>query len=274
MHIRRSPEEIAANRARYEDHQRRGLSFAPKALPEPSPLPAPPVDEARVLHRETLPGGWYHALRLKTGEVLRISLDQGFSSVALIAWSAADPSERLNLADTVKVQWTTALAKGRVLFSDMGRVMLSITEDSCGAHDALIGGSTEASNQRYESPVGAPLRDTRDNFVKLTMKLGLDRRDIPGALSLFSPVRVDEGGRFFWNAGLLNGADYVELRAEMDLTLGLSNCPHPLDPNPAYAPNPVSLTRLAAVPVPEDDLCRTATAEAVRGFENNALATL
>lgn len=274
MHIRRSPEDIAANRARYEDHQKRGLSFAPKALPAASPLPAPPVDAARVLHCETLPGGWYHALRLRSGEVLRIALDQGFSSVALVAWSAGDPSERLNLADTVKVQWTTALAKGRVLFSDMGRVMLSITEDSCGAHDCLVGGSTAESNGRYASGPGVLLRDTRDNFVKLALKLGLDRRDIPGVLSLFAPVRVEEDGRFFWDAGLLNGADYVDLRAEMDLTIGVSNCPHPLDPKPDYAPNPVTLTRLAALPVDADDLCRTATAEAVRGFENNALAAL
>ena len=36
MHIRRSPEEIAANRARYEEHQKKGLEFAPKALPAKS----------------------------------------------------------------------------------------------------------------------------------------------------------------------------------------------------------------------------------------------
>lgn len=271
MHIRRSPEEIAANRARYEEHQKKGLEFAPKALPGFSPLPEPAVDEAAVLHREAIPGGWYWSTRLRREEALRISLADGFSSVALIAWSAADPSERLNLPDTVKMQWTTGLSKGRVIFSDMGRVMFSITEDSSGAHDCLVGGSTAATNARYG---GTLLRDTRDNFVKLAMKLGLTRRDIPAALSLFAPVRVDAEGRFFWNPALLNGGDYVELRAEMDMIVGLSNCPHPLDPNPAYAPNAVTVTRLAARPVPADDLCRTATAEAVRGFENNALAIL
>jgi uncharacterized protein YcgI (DUF1989 family) len=64
--------------------------------------------------------------------------------------------------------------------------------------------------------------------------------------------------------------DYIELRAEMDLLIALSNCPHPLDPNPAYAPNPVTVTRFR-LPVSADDLCRTATAEAARGFENNAM---
>ena len=59
----------------------------------------------------------------------------------------------------------------------------------------------------------------------------------------------------------------------MDMLVGLSNCPHPLDPNPVYAPQPVTITRFrAAVPVP-DDLARTATAEAARAFENTAMSS-
>ena len=265
----RTAQQIAADRARYEDHQRRGLQFAPKALPGPSPLPAPPIPTDRVIHTETLPGGWYFATNLKRGEAIRIAQPHGPSSVALIAWNAADPSERLNLPDTVKVQWTTAIAKGRVIFSDMGRVMFSVIEDSSGAHDGLVGGSTAASNAaRYP---GIPTRNSRDNFILVAGRLGLTRRDIPLALSLFAPVRVKDDGGFVWRPELSHPGDYIELRAEMDLFVGLSNCPHPLDPAPDYAPHPVEVTRFRAT-IAADDLCRTATAEAVRGFENNALA--
>ena len=58
------------------------------------------------------------------------------------------------------------------------------------------------------------------------------------------------------------------------MIVGLSNCPHPLDPNPVYAPNSVTITRISATEPAVDDLCRTATAEAIRGFENNAFAAL
>ncbi|RCW20584.1 hypothetical protein DFR48_11338 [Ciceribacter lividus] len=270
MHIRRSPEEIAANRARYEEHQKKGFDFAPKALPDRSSLPAPTVPAESIVHREIIPGGWYWWTRVKKNETLRVSLDGGFSTVAMVAWNEADPSERLNLPDTVKLQWTTGLGKGRVIFSDMGKVMFSITEDSSGAHDCLMGGSTAASNaEKYGE---AKTRNTRDNFVIVATKLGLDKRDIPAALSLFAPVRVDAEGRFAWKPELLNGADYVELRAEMDMLVGFSNCPHPLDPKPEWTPAPVTVTRIAAVTPAADDLCRTATAEAVRGFENNARA--
>ncbi|MDR9803221.1 urea amidolyase associated protein UAAP1 [Rhizobium hidalgonense] len=268
MHVRRSPEEIAANRARYEEHQKKGLEFAPKALPGPSPLPAPAIDAAAVIHQETIAGGWYWSTKLACGEAIRIDQGESNSTVALVAWNADDTSERINLVDTAKVQWTTALSKGRVVFSDMGRVMFSMIEDSSGAHDCLMGGSTAASNAaKYP---GEKTRNTRDNLILAAVKLGLDRRDISGILNLFAPVRLAEGGGFGWQGKRSNSGDYVELRAEMDMLVGFSTCPHPLDPN-AYQPKPVVITRYKAAIPAADDLCRTATAEAVRGFENNAL---
>jgi urea carboxylase-associated protein 2 len=269
MHAKRSPEEIAANRQRYEEHQKKGLEFAPKALPAPSTLPAPAIEASAVVHQETIPGGWYWSTLLKRGEAIRIDQLEGISTVALVAWNAADTSERLNLVDTVKVQWTTALGKGRVIFSDMGRVMFSLIEDSSGAHDCLMGGSTAASNAiKYR---GAKTRNTRDNLVLVAGKLGLERRDIPAVLNLFAPVRIDDAGAFHWHGKRSNSGDYAEMRAEMDMLVGFSNCPHPLDPDPVYSPTPVTVTRFRPAASAADDLPRTATAEAVRGFENNAM---
>lgn len=267
----RTPAQIAADRARYEEHQRKGLAFATRALPEASPKPPAPIPTGSIIATETIPGGWYWSTRLRKGEALRIVQGKGRASVALVCWSARDPSERLNLPDTVKVQWDTRVQKGRVLFSDMGRVLLSVIEDSSGgAHDLLVGGSTATANAtKYP---GAVTRNTRDNLILAAGKIGLSRRDIPMALTLFAPVGVsDKDGHFSWQADRLTGGDYVDLRAEMDLLVALSTCPHPLDPSPSYAPDPVEVVRFRAE-VSADDLCRTATAEAVRGFENNARA--
>ena len=261
----RTPDQIAADRARYEEHQRKGLQNAPKALPGPSAVPAAPIGDP--IHIETIPGGWYWSTSLKAGESIRIAQEQGPSAVSMIAWSAADTSERLNLPDTVKVQWTTAIAKGRVLFTDMGRVLFSVTEAASTAHDGLVGGATAASNA---AKYNGDYRNTRDNFILVAGKLGLDRRDIPSAMTFFAPLRVDADGKFTWREELRIADDYVDLRAELDLIAAFSNCPHPLDPNPDYAPRPVTVTRFRA-PIAADDLCRTATAEAVRGYENNAM---
>ena len=83
-------------------------------------------------------------------------------------------------------------------------------------------------------------------------------------------MSVENGGRFVWDNGRRSGGDFIDLRAEMDLLVALSNCPHPLDPSPAYAPSAVDIVRYQAKPVGADDLCRTASAEAARAFENNA----
>lgn len=269
MHIHRTPEQIAADRQRYEEHQRIGLEFSPKTPPTPSPRPAPMPNAESVAMTRSVPGGWYTTQHLAKGEVLRLLPQGPVSAVALAAWSATDTTERMNLPDTVKLQWTTDLKKGRVIFSDMVRVMLSIVEDSCGAHDALTGGSTPATVAQYGDPT---LRNTRDNMVLAAAKLGLDRRDLMPVLNVFAPVRVDGEGKFEWRDGMISDGDWVELRAEMDLVIALSNCPHPMDPRAGEVPAPLEVTKIKAGPVPPDDLCRTATPEAQRGFENNAKA--
>ena len=263
-----SPEaQIAENRRRYEALKAAGTGNAPRQMPPPTARGAAQPAPKDVVLNEAIPGGWYANYRLRAGEHLRIENKDGTSAVALLAWNAADTSERLNHADTVKIQWTAALQKGRLVFSDMGRVLLSIVEDSSGAHDILVGGSSAATNaRRYGDNPG--LRNTRTNMQLAAAKFGLGPRDIPPLVTYFAPVFVAEDGTFAWRDGAREAGDLIELRAEMDLLVALSNCPHPLDPAPTYAPGPVTATIFKGLPVLEEDFCRTATVEAIRGFEN------
>jgi urea carboxylase-associated protein 2 len=261
--------EVAAYRKRYEELKAAGQGHAPRALPRPTPRDGAAIVASAIIHREIIPGGWYWTTRLNCGEALRLITTGGASSIGLLAWSAADTSERLNHADTIKVQWAASLRKGRVILSDMGRVLFSIVEDTTGgAHDALAGGSTTATNEaRYHTTT---LRNTRDNFILAAGKLGLDRRDVHPCISFFAPVNVDAEGRFQWDPSRRQTGDFIDLRAEMDVLVALSNCPHPLDPSPTYAPGDAEIVRYRTGRVGDDDLCRTASAEAARAFENNA----
>jgi len=152
----------------------------------------------------------------------------------------------------------------------MGKVMFSIIEDTCGAHDALTGGSTAASNARK---YGGDYRNTRDNFILAAAKLGLSRADIPLPVTFFAPVDIDARGRFVWNEAKRAKMDFVDLRAEMDVLAAISNCPHPFDPAPAYEPGTLEILRYRA-PAAADDFCRTGSAENIRAFENNDSALL
>ena len=262
--------------ARIELYRRRYLELkaagqAPaRPLPPPTARDAAPPDPLRVIHRETIPCGWYWATRLARGQALRLINRSATPGVSVMLWNADDSSERYNAGDTVKVQWSAALRKGRVLFSDMGRVLASITEDSCDAHDTLVGGSSAASNlEKYGAPCGdAGLRNTRDNLLLAAGKFGLSRRDLAACVSFFAPVATDAQGRFVWRGGRVQAGDFVELRAEMNLLLAISNCPHPLAPGSTYAPGEIEAVVWQAPPPTDDDPCRGGSAEALRGFAN------
>lgn len=261
--------EVAAHTRRYNELKAAGQEHAPRALPAPTARDAAPIAADAIIHREVIPAGWYWTTRLNRGDTLRIVNTSGASTVSLLAWNAADTTERLNHADTIKVQWAARLQKGRVLLSDMGRALLGITEDTSAAHDAVVGGSTAATNQvKYGD---GNFRNTRDNFILAANKLGLDRRDVHPCVSFFAPVAIDADGKFVWSAPRRAKDDFVDLRAEMDLLIALSNCPHPLDPAERYPQGSVEIVRYHAARPAADDLCRTATAEAIRAFENNAL---
>ena len=88
---------------------------------------------------ETLLGGQAWSRRLARGQILRLTDTTGRACVSALFYNARDPIERYNMADTLKAQYTAFLTVGRVLYSDMGRVLASIIQDSCGWHDTISG---------------------------------------------------------------------------------------------------------------------------------------
>lgn len=256
----------AAEKERYAALMSRGQSagdFAAKRDAAPSNPATIPEDE--VLARETVPGGWYWTGVVERGRTLRIVNGEGTPGVSVQVWNLHDRSERLNPADTVKVQWTSRIGKGRVLFSDMGRVLFSVTDDTGGFHDCVAGCSTAATNaERYG---GGYLRNSRDNFLIAAAKQGMAKADVHPCITFFAGIVTDADGNLVWEPAGSRAGAHVDLRAEMDLLVVLSNCPHPLSPG-AFAPKPVEVLVWASPPPAPDDLCRTATEEAMRGFEN------
>ena len=257
-------EIAAANRRRYEELRAAGQDKPLRALPSPTALDGAPIAPEAIVSREDVPPGWYETVRLKRGQALRIVDTEGTSSVSLIGWCRHDTSERLNCADTAKVQWSAALGRGRVLLTDMGHAFLSLIEDSSGAHDLLVGGSTPASTL---AAYGERTRNTHDNFLAAAGKLGLGLRDIPPCVTFFAPVALDGDGRFVWDASRKRPGDFVDLRAEMDAVLVLSNCAHPMDPARPAAGGPIILIRHRAPSAAADDPCRTASPEIARAFQ-------
>jgi hypothetical protein len=88
-------------------------------------------------------------------------------------------SERFNLPDTLKAQHTARLTKGHVLYSDMGRILCSIVEDTVGWHDPLGGLSNETlvtqkyGRLSYQQARNEWHQDARTGMETELMKYGL-----------------------------------------------------------------------------------------------------
>lgn len=225
------------------------------------------IDPSLVIWEETIPGSAYWSGIVKRGTTLRIIAPEGSRGVAMLCYNADNTIERYNAADTAKIQFNAFLKKGMLLYSDMGRVLFSITQDTCGYHDTLGGcsnGASNASNYGEDSDY----KNSRDNFMLALIKRNMGKKDIMPNLNLFTRVAVEPDGKLTWAEKTAKPGDFIDLRAEMNVLVVLSNCPHPLDTSRGYDPKPIRVVAWNSPNPPPDDFCRTGTAEAIRGFQN------
>jgi urea carboxylase-associated protein 2 len=230
------------------------------------------MSETSVLWEECVQPGatWSHVL--KRGTALQIKDLEGGANAGALFFNFECPVERYNMPDTLKAQHIARLTAGAVLYSDMGRILCSITEDSVGWHDP-IGGCSDAAlvrtlygEARYQEHQNDFHKNARDSFLIELGKWGLGARDLVPNVNFFSRVDVDATGAMSFHSGNSRPGDSVCLRAEMNVLVILNTCQHPLDPNPQYSPKPVSLT-IRRVPAPgANDPCRISCAENGRGF--------
>jgi urea carboxylase-associated protein 2 len=270
MNAEPAPSTATTSGAR--DHARAMAGTVVEAMPTLPPARAGDlpvgVDPADVLWDEVVAGGGYAATALPRGAHLRLVDLRGDACAGLLLHRADQPSERLNVADTVKVQWQAYLGQGHLLLSDMGRVLAAIVSDSSGRHDPFCGTSTRVHNEaRYgDGAPDGPSPNGRDHFSVALAKHGLERRDIAPNLNLFTGVRVDPDGTLRLDARPGRARAEVVLRLELRCLVSLVNVPHPLDARPDYAVSPLRITAWRGAPAGPDDAARTASPEAERAY--------
>ncbi len=228
------------------------------------------VAPADLVWEETIAPGGYSTHLLARGTRLRLIDKQGDACAGLQVWNAELPTERLNVADTVKVQWNAYLGAGKLLLSDMGRVLFSIVEDGAGTHDCFSGTSNAATNAaKYgEGRNSGAYPNGRDRFLLGAAKHGLTRRDVHPCINLFKGTRIEQDGTITPLVGPFAPGREVLLRAEMDLIVVLANVPHVLDPRPAYSVTPLRVTAWRGPVTLGNDPIRNATPEGLRAFLN------
>ncbi|WP_020481362.1 urea amidolyase associated protein UAAP1 [Methylomonas sp. MK1] len=232
------------------------------------------INNEDLLWSENLPAGAHTSFRMRRGNRLRFTDSEGGANLAALFINDDERTERYNMADTLKAQHTFHLSEGFVCYSDMGRVLCSITADTLGWHDTVCGVSDAAQvlakygTASYQSHRNTMYRNGRDSLLIELEKWGLGKRDLVANVNFFSKIAADDDGNLQYQVGHSAPGNQVELRFELNTLVLLSTCPHPLDPNPHYQPKSVKLEAYRGDLPDQDDKCRNFRPENSRGFTN------
>ena len=155
------------------------------------------------------------------GKTLRLTTLGPDANVGMLLYNADNLTERYNMPDTLKGQHVFFLTAPLCLHSDMGRILASITADTCGWHDTVCGATDEAAiESKYESKTFQVAhnnchRNARDSFLVELGKWGLGARDLVPNLNLFSKVVSDDDGKLHYVPDHCKEGDSIDLRMEM-----------------------------------------------------------
>jgi urea carboxylase-associated protein 1 len=180
---------------------------------------------------------------VKRGETFRIVDLEGNQAVDTLFFNAQDPTERYSAVDTIQRQRGIYLTSGSPLVSTEGNVMLKITADTCGRHDTLGGACAAESNQVRYAIDKKYMHSCRDNFLLEISRRRpeLSLRDLTANINFFMNVPVSPDGELHFEDGISAPGRYVEMRAESDVIVLISNCPQLNNPCNGYNPTPVRL---------------------------------
>ncbi len=194
-------------------------------------------------YEEVLAGDYWMQPLLKN-QTLRIVDLHGNQAADTLFYSVADPAERYSAIDTIREQKNVYLTAGTTLLTNMGNPMLTITADTCGRHDTLGGAcATESNTVRYalEKKTMHACRDSWMLAVAENEQFGISKRDITHNINFFMNVPVTEQGGLTFADGISEAGKYVEMQAQRDVIVLISNCPQLNNPCNAYNPTPIGL---------------------------------
>lgn len=201
------------------------------------------LESCNVLYDFVLDAGesWIHDVR--AGQTLRIVDLEGNQSADTLIYNANDPADRYSATDTIIAQRNIYLTTGSRLLSNEGNLLMTIVDDTCGRHDTIGGACSAESNTVRYSLDKKFMHSCRDSFLHAVVNCNchLGKRDLTSNINFFMNVPVSENGDLNFADGLSGPGKYVDLRADMDVKVLISNCPQLNNPCNAYNPTPLRL---------------------------------
>ena len=173
---------------------------------------------------------------LDKGQVLRVIDPEGEQVSDIIAFARTDKSEWLSSGRSIDYNNTVYLTTGHVLYSNRSNPMFTILEDRVGRHDFLLTPcSSETFEILYEGHEGYH-PSCLENLTKNLERFGILVDDVPTTFNAFMNVDILPSGELKIGPPLSGPGDFLDLRAEMDLIVGVTACSAEMSNNYSFKP--------------------------------------
>jgi uncharacterized protein YcgI (DUF1989 family) len=195
----------------------------------------------KVVSEFNIPAGHGQAFVVHRGQLVSFIEVEGKQMADIVFLNANDYKEAFHAG------WSAALnmmlgegdmKKLKKLYSKPPRdnVMLTVVDDPTGVHLAWNGG--RCSRKVYEQFFNLPgHRNCQDNLAEALAPYGISEDDVPDVFNAFMNAEGFEEGRFDTLEPVTKQGDYISMRAEMDILVGVSACPFDL----LYTPRPLGI---------------------------------
>jgi urea carboxylase-associated protein 1 len=197
------------------------------------------LDPTYVVFDKILAAAAGTAFEVAAGQVLRIIDVEGKQVPDLLCFDSSDYSDKLSPPNTQLINQTIFLKTGHHLYSTRCRPLMTILEDTCGVHDIISGACSSYTNAFRYGVRGTP--SCRTNFEEALRPYGIPEREIPYNLNIFMNVTVAADGSTQIEEPKSKAGDYIDLVADTDVLVAISNCPQSRNPCNGWNPSPLRL---------------------------------
>jgi uncharacterized protein len=198
-----------------------------------------------IISDVTVPARAPYSATLKAGQVMRIIDLESQQAVDALFYNPHELSERYSAQDTLAAQAASGgafyLGTGSVLLSNELRPMVTLIADTCGFHDTNAGACSCESNTVRFGHETRFMHACRENFLTELGKYGMGKRDLVSNVNFFMNVPIRTNGELTVDDGVSEPGGYVDLRAEMDVLVVISNCPQVNNPCNGFNPTPIRI---------------------------------
>jgi len=163
------------------------------------------------------------AFTVQKGQIIRVIDVAGGQVSDLVCFARQDIEEYLSSGRTIDYNEKLFLSTGDILYSNRSNPMITVFDDSVGKHDFLF---APCSREMFRLTYGKiePHPNCLDNLTTALGQYGVKAFQIPTAFNIFMNVEVSTSGKIMVKPPLSKAGDYMDLRAEMDVIVGVTAC--------------------------------------------------